>query len=310
MIAPSHERVHSLEDDNGQDLDLLARKAARWSRDNLEALKAAKPDMAGLMNREADNWKALFAIADAAGAKWGRRAREAARAAADQREDQSIRVQVLSGIKTIFNKSPDQTEWPSALLVERLVGIEGAPWAEFGKAQRPITQNALARLLKPIGIRPTPVTAARVGGYQRWQFDDAFERYLTPTPIFGVCNLSSSHNAVDTAQVGDFKPLIEKPNERFETREEPNRDGHYERLRDLKPEKSGSQTKEASEPIPPTAPAAAPPPLCDHCGGDQGIVNGWDWPGRPAGIWLHSQCEEGWHDQETGRAPPAMRGGR
>jgi hypothetical protein len=64
----------------------------------------------------------------------------------------------------------------------------------------------------------------------------------------------------------------------------------------------------------PDAPSAGtdPPPrrLCDHCGDAVGTLNPWDWPGRPDGIWLHPPCEEGWHDQETGRAPPATRGGR
>jgi hypothetical protein len=45
---------------------------------------------------------------------------------------------------------------------------------------------------------------------------------------------------------------------------------------------------------------------CDHCGGHLGIMNRWDWPGRPDGIWLHPRCEELWHDSE-GRLqrPPA-----
>jgi hypothetical protein len=36
---------------------------------------------------------------------------------------------------------------------------------------------------------------------------------------------------------------------------------------------------------------------CDHCGGQVGITNPYDWPGRPDGIWLHPRCEEAWHDR-------------
>ena len=43
---------------------------------------------------------------------------------------------------------------PSAELVAGLVAIEGRPWAEYGKTGKPITQNQLARVLKPLGIAP------------------------------------------------------------------------------------------------------------------------------------------------------------
>ena len=45
-------------------------------------------------------------------------------------------------------------EIPSADLVKTLVGLEGRPWAEMGKARKPLTQNMLARMLKPHGIAP------------------------------------------------------------------------------------------------------------------------------------------------------------
>jgi len=44
---------------------------------------------------------------------------------------------------------------------------------------------------------------------------------------------------------------------------------------------------------------------CDHCGSELGIMNPWDCPGRPDGIWLHPRCEEAWHGAES---PSARRG--
>jgi len=35
---------------------------------------------------------------------------------------------------------------------------------------------------------------------------------------------------------------------------------------------------------------------CDHCGGQIGSLNHWNWAGRPDGIWLHPRCEAAWHD--------------
>lgn len=49
-------------------LDELARKCARWAKDNVQSLKGADPLMPKqLTNRAADNWRPLFAIADAIG---------------------------------------------------------------------------------------------------------------------------------------------------------------------------------------------------------------------------------------------------
>ena len=49
-------------------LDLLRRRAARWVADHLAALQAADPAVPdALHDRQADNWRPLLAIADAAG---------------------------------------------------------------------------------------------------------------------------------------------------------------------------------------------------------------------------------------------------
>ena len=62
------EPIKSLRLNRTAGLDTLARKAARWAADNAATLPVADPAMPGeLYNRAADNWFALFAIADAAG---------------------------------------------------------------------------------------------------------------------------------------------------------------------------------------------------------------------------------------------------
>jgi Protein of unknown function (DUF3631)/Bifunctional DNA primase/polymerase, N-terminal len=59
----------------------LSRMAARWSADHMQQLKAADPKVpAGIANREADNWRPLWAIADAAGGDWPKRSRQIAEA--------------------------------------------------------------------------------------------------------------------------------------------------------------------------------------------------------------------------------------
>jgi hypothetical protein len=60
-----------------------------------------------------------------------------------------------------------------------LVAIEGRPWAEMGKSGKPLTQNRLARTLKPLAIAPDHIDPkTRVRGYKLSQFEEAFSRYL------------------------------------------------------------------------------------------------------------------------------------
>ena len=73
------EKIAGFRSDRADHLIELSRKASRWAGDHKVALAAADPDMGQLVNRIADNWRALFAIADAAGdhmAGTGPRARE------------------------------------------------------------------------------------------------------------------------------------------------------------------------------------------------------------------------------------------
>ena len=42
-------------------------------------------------------------------------------------------------------------------LIERLVEITPRPWGEYGRSGKPISQNKLARLLKPLGIAPVQI---------------------------------------------------------------------------------------------------------------------------------------------------------
>ena len=89
----------------------------------------------------------------------------------------------MTDIRAIFaERGADRLA--SSDLVDELAAIEGRVWAEY-KSGKPISQNQLARALKPLGIAPE---VARVGsklarGYCLEQFGEAFERYLTQEGI-------------------------------------------------------------------------------------------------------------------------------
>ena len=180
------ERVKQFRSDRTFELKQLARKIARWTADNRDALVASEPDTGALFNRAADNWRPLLAIADRAGSDWPVTARSIAEAAEATKQDQSIRTMLLNDIRSAFAARPYATRIGSTELAAELGTMEGRPWAEWRNG-KPITAASLARMLAPFGIssgtrRDGPETFK---GYLVADFDEAFARYLgdqTVTP--------------------------------------------------------------------------------------------------------------------------------
>lgn len=163
----------------------LCRRAARWSADNFDRLAAHDPDIPEWMfNRQADNWRPLFALADVAGGRWPQVAREIARKLTSVGTEEEAGVQILIDIRTLFaEKNTDRL--PSEEIVGALVQIEDRPWAEWGRLQHPITKTGLARLLGRFEIGPKNIRLSdgRVPkGYSIDQFAKAFKSYILEAP--------------------------------------------------------------------------------------------------------------------------------
>jgi putative DNA primase/helicase len=140
------EVVESLRLDRADGLEKLARMAARWGRDHAAALVEADPSMpAGIVNRTADNWRPLVAIADLAGGVWPEHARRAAVELTAGTDDQgSIRVALLADIRAAFTtKAVDRMA--SEDLVGYLVSLDDRPWPEYRGGK------AITNLTWPIG---------------------------------------------------------------------------------------------------------------------------------------------------------------
>jgi putative DNA primase/helicase len=184
--ALPNERVDRLDDRAIGELVVVCQMARRWSEDHLDALRSSDPMLpADLHHRAADNWRPLLAIADLAGCDWPQWGRtSAAKLSAIQRNDAgSIRVQLLNDIRSIFDdRKTDRIA--STELANSLSAMEGRPWQDW-KIGRPITANQVAKLLARFEIRPKALRIANgppVKGYDRSDFEDAFKRYLPPTP--------------------------------------------------------------------------------------------------------------------------------
>jgi hypothetical protein len=194
----SDERIEKFQHRDDSGLADLRRRLLRWSTGNADALRFAKPKMpAGFDNRRADNWGVLLAIADlCSGAEdWGDKARLAAKKIEGASDVTSIGARLLADIKRIFDEDGCEVIL-SATLVSRLKEDAEAPWAEWNKGKG-LTQNSLAVLLGGgggrgratrggFGIRSDTVHSSKDvqgKGYKRSQFEDAWERYLPPTPV-------------------------------------------------------------------------------------------------------------------------------
>jgi putative DNA primase/helicase len=140
---------------------------------------------ADLHDRAADNWRPLFAIADAAGGHWPETARSTALALSGgaDGEGQSKAVLLLGDIRDVLGTS---TFIASADLVSLLTRLDDRPWATWSRGF-PITPAQIAKLLSGFEIRPRPIWVERpmgktqVRGYARGDFTDAFTRYLATT---------------------------------------------------------------------------------------------------------------------------------
>jgi hypothetical protein len=238
-----NEKVESFRSDRTEDLDALARRMTRWTQDHHAQLADSDPDMGELINRVADNWRPLFAVADAAGGPWPKRAREIAAAADKARSEQSVSVLLLEDTRWIFNGRPEidhegrpvlrglkSDRISSAELVKELVAIEARPWAEW-KGGREITQNGLARMLDRFGVRPGTIrlhTGQTAKGYYRAAFEDAFSCYLAPQTV------TASQLNMDGHCDGSESVTPEEPVTASETSHS-NNDGHCDGVTDADP---------------------------------------------------------------------------
>jgi hypothetical protein len=197
------EKVKQLRARDGADLAVLGRKIARFVADNENFLRVHEPEPLDVANdRAKDVFEPLLTIAAAAGGSWPRRAREAAKALLDVVEEEDLKIILLGDIRVIFfdafppdhhqhSETPEDDEaqrngWygprvTSKGLVEELLKLEERPYGAFGKTQKPLTQNGLARMLKGFGVRPGTIRFGKTAkGYYLRAFEDAFERYLLP----------------------------------------------------------------------------------------------------------------------------------
>jgi hypothetical protein len=171
------EKVERFRMRDTEEFSRIRRQARRWADDNVNALRDADPDVpTALQNRPADNWRALIAVADAAGEGWPSRAREAALALSGVSGDQDRGVQLLRDIRRVFEDGGQ--DWLGAeTLVNRLVDLPETPWAEWRRGERPITSRGVAHMLEDFEIHSDDKHRPR--RYWKADFKEAWASYLS-----------------------------------------------------------------------------------------------------------------------------------
>jgi hypothetical protein len=161
----------------------LREQVAMWAAQQLESLGTAEPEMPLQLNdRQLDVCEPLVAIADGAGGDWPCRARQGLielLTGQTLREDSEI-ITLLADIRHWFD-TRRVVRMKSSDLVYDLQYMEDAPWGEPERGY-PLTATRLARLLRPLDIRPRDLrfTEGIFKGYERAGFEEAWARYLPP----------------------------------------------------------------------------------------------------------------------------------
>jgi len=283
------ETVQDFEHLDDEGLARLRSQALRWAADWSWRTPETIP---GFNNRVRMNWRPLLSIAEAGGAEWKLKAWEAARSIEGARvtDETSLGTRLLADLRDMFGEGVECLL--SRTIIEILTADPEKPWAEYRRG-KPITQKQLASVLRQYTIvsgEVHPADLAHGKGYKRQQFEEAWERYLTPldTPSSGKTDFEARKRASPSAAgtSAGFSSAREQTSARFE-----NDDLSYSHngLRACALEKAKTEN-EGSIP--------GPERRCAHCGLPQS-------PGSPLLLcsvngtetWGHKHCiEVAWRD--------------
>ncbi len=134
-------------------------------------------------DRAVDNWLPLFTLANQVSDIWLKKCEAAYRSLTIVDDEADLSTLLLEDIRDIFNKD-NVNKISSENLVSKLTKEKDKPWCEC-KNGGALTQNGLAVMLKPYGIKPKVIRltgGSTPRGYELKQFTDAFDRYLPPSP--------------------------------------------------------------------------------------------------------------------------------
>jgi len=227
-----------------------------------------------------------------------KRAREAATelVGAAKEAEPSLGMRLLADLKIVFDKRGED-KLATSVILAALIALPESPWGDL--KGKPITDRALATRLRQYSIKSRDIFVAGKGlkGYYREDLHDAWLRYLSPSP-------PQSDEGDDPPEMAGFRTTsiaLIADNMRDELPEcDENTSMQSSNLADIAPiaDAQGGGEEKANNTSPDDPDFLPHGRRCDHCGGELGIMNSWEWPDRADGIWLHQRCEGPWFDSE------------
>lgn len=189
-----------------------------WAESVGPAVGEAWPTMpVGIVDRPAEVWEPLLAVADAAGGSWPEKAREACIAlcrVADNRTV-SLGIRLLADLRTIFG---DADALHTKTILQRLCAGEenrlaaDAPWGDL--RGKPLGSRGLATMLKRYQISSKKVWAdgKSLQGYSREQLWDVWSRYLPPLGSAEAEGMEGVEGAAPSLGLRGNEPSGDLPN--------------------------------------------------------------------------------------------------
>ncbi|RJT32109.1 DUF3631 domain-containing protein [Mesorhizobium waimense] len=177
QVEPYRRRVHRPEG------EVVHKRLAGWAEFVVADIGDTWPEMPpGVKDRDADVWEPLLAVADAAGGHWPERARVSCVScvSASKAATPSLGIRLLFDLKIVFGFSERLS---TKGIIDNLCSLPESPWGDLrGKA---LSDTGLADRLKPYGVKSKQI---RIGdwtgkGYERADFYDAWQRYLSVPPM-------------------------------------------------------------------------------------------------------------------------------
>ncbi len=204
-VEPFRRRVHS---PAGEE---LRARLVEWAESVSSEIEGAWPELPdGIVDRSADVWEPLLAIAESAGRHWPETARAACveLAAVAAGRDASLGIRLLADIRIVLTKAKAD-RMPTDLLLDKLHALDEAPWSDL--RGKPLDARGLARRVGQYEVKPHQfkVEEVKVRGYSIPGSEehggglyDAFERYLPP-----LSHSSGTDGTAGTAQLSGVDPV-------------------------------------------------------------------------------------------------------
>ena len=166
---------------------------AKWCDGIAEQMKVAEPNMpTSIVDRAADCWEPLVAIADAAGGDWPKRARAAAVAIVTGSAEQVMTsgVQLLSNLRDIYG---DAEKLFTETILDRLHHLPESAWNDI--RGKPLNDRGLAMRLRRYGVKSKGlrIDGKVRNGYFAADLLELWKRYVFPIRTQGQQGQQGQH---------------------------------------------------------------------------------------------------------------------